>query len=88
MLEDISEKLGKQQYGGKKGVGTEHLPITMIDRIKKVLDDPEKNMVVLCSYDWSAAFERLDPTKVTLKCIKLGIRSSIVKVLIDFLKDR
>ena len=45
-------------------------------------------MVVLCSYDWSAEFDRLDPTKVTLKCIKLGIRSNIVKVLIDFLKDR
>ena len=47
----ISEKLGKQQYGGKKGVGTEHLLITMIDRNKNVLDEPEKNMVVICSYD-------------------------------------
>ena len=88
ILEDISDKLSKQQYGGKKGVGTEHLLVSLIDRIKKVLDDPGKCVVVLCSYDWSAAFDRLDPTKVTLKCIKLGIRSSIVKVLIDFLKDR
>ena len=25
ILEDISEKLNKTQYGGRKGVGTEHL---------------------------------------------------------------
>ena len=60
----------------------------MIDRIRKLQDNPEKLSVILNSYDWSAAFDRLDPTKVTVKCIKLKIRSSIVKILIDFLNER
>ena len=38
--EDISKKLSKRQYGGKKGVGTEHLIVTLLDRVKKLLDDP------------------------------------------------
>ena len=40
------------------------------------------------SYDWKDVFDRLDPTKVTVKCIKLGIRSSIVRNLIDFMNKR
>ena len=84
ILEDISHKLNRRQYGGKKGIGTEHLMVEMIDRIKQILDRPEQIAVVLNSYDWSGAFDRLDPTTVTLKCIKLGIRSSVVKVLIDY----
>ena len=62
--------------------------VEMIDRIKQLLDRPEQIAIVLNSYDWSGAFDRLDPTIVTLKCIKLGIRSSVAKVLIDFINER
>ena len=31
---DISEKLSKTQYGGKKGVGMENILVSMIDTIK------------------------------------------------------
>jgi hypothetical protein len=88
VLEDVSDKMSVRQYGGKKGVGTEHLLVTLIDRIKKLLDQPNTPVVILSSYDWKGAFERIDPTEVALKMIKLGIRSSIVKVVIDFLRDR
>ena len=80
--------MNKTQYGGKKGVGTEHLIVAMLGRIRKAQDDPEKIAVIMNSYDWKGAFDRLDPTKVTVKCIKLGIRSSIVRVLIDFMSQR
>jgi hypothetical protein len=86
--EDISEKLSKRQYGGKRGVGTEHLVVGLLDRILKLLDDPEKFAVILSSYDWSGAFDRIDPTQFAVKMISLGIRSSIVRVIIDFLNDR
>ena len=86
--QDISDNLSKRQYGGKKGVGTEHLIISLIDQIKKYQDDPEKLAVIFNSYDWSAAFDKLDATMIALKCIKIGIRSSLVKVLIDFMTDR
>ena len=88
ILEDIAEKLSKTQFGGKKGVGTEHLMVKMLDRIQKLLDNHDQVAVVLKSYDWRGAFDRLDPTIVTLKCIKLGIRSSIIKILIDFITER
>ena len=88
VLEDIGTKMSKRQYGGKKGVGTEHLIVTLIDRISKLLEDPKNPVVILSSYDWKGAFERIDPTLVAIKMINLGIRSSIVKVVIDFLRDR
>ena len=80
--------MNKTKYGAKKGVGTEHLIIKMMDRIKSLHENPEKLAVILKSYDWQGAFDRLDPTIVTVKCIKLGIRSSIVTILIDFLTER
>ena len=44
--------------------------VNMIDRIKKKLeDDPDQIAIILSSYYWSAAFDKLDPTEVTLKCI-------------------
>ena len=60
----------------------------MIDQIKKYQDDPEHLSVIWNSYDWNAAFDKLDPTKVAIKCIKIGIRSSITKILIDFMNQR
>ena len=60
----------------------------MIDQIKKYQDDPKHLSVIMSSYDWSAAFDKLDPTKVAIKCIKIGIRSSITKILIDFMNER
>ena len=88
ILEDISHKLNKRQFGGKKGIGTEHPIIAFIDRIKQALDDPEKVAIILKAYDWSGVFDQLDPTKVAFKAIKLGITSSIVKILTDFLNQR
>ena len=88
ILSDISDKLSKTQYGGKKGVGTEHLLVSMIDTIRKYQDDPEHLSVVMNSYDWKSAFDKLDPTEVAIKCIKIGIRSSITKILIDFMNER
>ena len=37
---------------------------------------------------WKCAFKRIDPTLVAHKMIKLGIRSSIVKVGINFLREQ
>ena len=72
--------MNKTQYGGKKGVGTDHLIVELLDRIRKAQDDSENLAVIKNSYVWKGAFDQLDPTKVTVKCIKLGIRSSIVRI--------
>ena len=44
---------------GKTGVGTKHLIFSVINRIKMLLDDPEKMVVVLSSYDCSARLTNL-----------------------------
>ena len=56
-----------RQYGGKKGIGAEHLTVTLIDQIRKYQDDHEKLLVILNSYDWSSAFDKHDPTIVSVK---------------------
>jgi hypothetical protein len=88
ILEDIEANLSKRQYGGRKGVGTEHLLVTLVDRIRLLQDDPENTAVVLSSYDWKGAFDRLDPTNVISKVILVGVRASIVNVIIDYLNQR
>ena len=89
ILEDISEQESFSQFGGKKGIGTEHLLVCMIDRILKMLDTREgRALVTRSQYDWAGAFERQDPTKTANKFILMGIRPELIPVLIDFMSGR
>ena len=77
------------QFGGKKGIGAEHMIVCMVDRILKLLETTEGRAAVLSSqYDWSNAYERQDPTKTIQKFITMKICSSLIPILIDFLSGR
>ena len=59
------------------------------DRILKRLDKhPERSAVIATSLDWAAAFKRQDPTTAILKFIKLGVRPSLIPLLISYLSHR
>ena len=89
ILEDISEQESFSQFGGKKGIGTEHLLVCMIDRILKMLDTREgRALMIRSQYDWAGAFDRQDPTKTVKKFILMGIRPALIPVLIDFMSRR
>jgi hypothetical protein len=89
ILDDISENESFRQFGGKKGIGAEHMLVCMVDRILKLLDTAEgRALVIRSQYDWSNAFDRQDPTKTVQKFIAMGIRPSLIPVLIDFLSGR
>ena len=89
ILEDISENESFSQFGGKKGVGAEHMLVCLVDRILKLLETKEGRAAVISSqYDWSNAFDRQDPTKTIQKFISMGIRPSLIPILIDFLSNR
>ena len=88
ILEDISDKLNLSQYGGRKGTGTEHMIVNLVDRILKLLDSSESTAVIKTCADWSDAFSRVDPTKAISKFIMMGVRSSLIPVLIDYLTGR
>jgi hypothetical protein len=89
ILEDIAGKLDISQYGGKKGVGPEHMVVALMDRILSLLDqNTAKSAVLMTGADWDSAFDRGDPTITIQKFLKMDIRPSIVPLLQDFLSGR
>ena len=88
IIQDIDSKIDSQQYAARKGVGTEHLLVAMLDRILGQLDKPGMAAVIRSAADWAAAFDRTDPTKSITKFIKMGVRPSLVPILMQFLTDR
>ena len=89
IIEDVCKNLDIGQFGGQAGIGTEHMIVCFIDRILQLLDTyPDKSAVIATSIDWSAAFDRQDPTLGILKFIQLGVRSSLIPLLTSYLTDR
>ena len=88
-MEDIGHKIDIGQFGGKKGLGTEHMMVCLVDRILKLLDSTtDTSAVIAAMIDWSNAFDRQDPTIGIKKFIQLGVRSSLIPLLISYLQDR
>ena len=55
----------------------------------KLLDENQsKSAVLAISMDWASAFDRQDPTIAIQKFIKLGIRPSLIPILVSYLTDR
>ena len=88
IVEDIDKKIHINQFAGRKGRGTEHLMVLMVDRILHLLDAPGGKAVIMSAIDWMGAFDRLDPTITISKLISMGLRPSIVPVIMEFLEDR
>jgi hypothetical protein len=89
LMQDIYPNMDPKQYGGKKGMGTEHMVVALMDRVQSLLDNNNtRSAVLMASADWRQAFDRGDPTKTTNKIIALGLRSSIVPLIIDFMSGR
>ena len=89
ILEDSSENESFSQFGGKSGVGAQHMVVCMVDIILKLLETTQGRAAVISSqYDWSNAFDQQDPTKTIQKFIQLKIQASIIPILIDFISKR
>ena len=84
ITEDISDKMDLNQFAGKKGVGTEHLIVALMDRVLSLLDKPGMRAVVATAVDWASAFSRTDPTKTITKFVNMGVRSSLINIIIEF----
>ena len=89
MIEDVHPQIDPKQYGGKKGMGTEHMVVALMDRIQSLLDNNNtRSAVLMASADWRQAFARGDPTKTTQKFISLGLRPSITPLFIIYTTGR
>ena len=89
LMEDIYDNIDPGQFGGLKGTGTEHMLVCLVDRILQLLDaQTAQSAVIAAMVDWSAAFDMQDPTLAIQKFIKMGVRSSLIPLLISYLSDR
>ena len=89
IIEDIHDKLDIAQYGGHQGIAAEHMIVNKLERILKLLDrHPYKSALLAVRLDWAAIFDRQDPTTAIKKFIDLGVRPSIIPLLVSYLSDR
>jgi hypothetical protein len=89
IMEDVSANIDIGQFGGQPGIGTEHMIFCFVDRMLHLLDTyPDKSAVIATCLDWSAAFDRQDPTLAIVKFIQLGVRPSLIPLLASYLTDR
>jgi hypothetical protein len=86
---DISENVDPAQFGNMKGTGTDHLLVSLLDKILSHLDRNQNSPLCIASMlDWSAAFDRQCPVIEINKFINCGVRSEIVSVLASYLSSR
>ena len=89
IMEDISPKIDRSQYGNQKGTSTEHMMVKLMDKILRLLDNNNNCSAVIASLvDWASAFDRQDPTLAIEKFIKMGVRPALIPVLVSYLTDR
>ena len=89
ILQDIEFKLDTSQYGRRKGSGTEHLIVCYVDRVLKLLDSTTaQSAVIAAAADFVSAFDKTDPTLTAAKFISIGIRPSIIPILISYMTNR
>ena len=89
ILNDIEDNLDPSQFGGRKGSGTEHLVVCYIDRVLKLLDSRTASAAVIsAAADFVSAFDKTDPSLTALKFINIGIRPSLIPILISYMSNR
>ena len=89
IMEDISPNIDIGQFGGQAGMGTEHMLVCLVNRILTLLDNnTDPTVVIAAMVDWASAFDRQDPTLGIQKFLKMGVRTSLIPVLISYLTER
>ena len=89
VVEDITPNIDIGQFGGRKGMGTEHMLVCLVNRILSLLDNKaEPTVVIAAMVDWTSAFDRQDPTLAIQKFIKMGVRPALIPILISYLSER
>ena len=72
IVADTGAKININQFAGKKGVGTEHMMVMLVDRVLALLDQPGKTAVVMGAVDWMGAFDPPRPNQDRNQAPKYG----------------
>ena len=63
-------------------MGTDHMLVCLVDRILGLFDNnPDPIAVTASLVDWTAAFDRQDPTLAIQNFLKMGVRPSIISLI-------
>ena len=63
--------------------------VCLVDRILKLPDrHPDQSAVIAAAVDWSAAFDRQDPTLSIKRFIEIGVRPALIPILVSYLSER
>jgi len=91
MVEDMKAKLDECQYANQANQSINHYLVKLVDRVLKALDGSTQgeHTAVLCTLiDWSAAFDRQDPTLAIQSFQENGVRKCLIPILMSFFEDR
>ena len=83
---DIKGKLDTDQYGNTKGSSTTHYLMNLTN--DAFISTNKGDATTAVTIDYSKAFDYVDHYILIEKLVKLGVRSSIINMIISFLKDR
>ena len=89
MLDMLQEEIevGPTQYGGIKGVGTDHLLAEMVTNVLEDLDD-NRSAVTVMTIDYQKAFNRMDHNKCVQALADKGASTQSIRVAASFLEGR
>ena len=89
LLQTINEEveLGEDQFGGRKGCGTDHLLCEMSTQIMRSLDD-NRACVNLMALDFAKAFNRMAHSKCFSALYSKGASNQTLRMTYAFLSNR
>ena len=91
MIADMKKKLDPTQYANQKGISMQHYLINMLNRILTSLDNSSKGeakAVIATLVDWKQAFPRQCPKLGIEAFIAVGIRPSLIPMLVNYFQNR
>ena len=88
LMEIIKDKLDPKQFGGRKGSSVSHYLIELVNYILYNQDFSEPVAILMCTIDFSKAFNLIDHNHIVTKLSDLGVPGWLLNVVSGFLINR
>ena len=85
--EEVEENMKRNQFGGRKGMSTNHHLISLWESVLKFLDKPGQCVSIL-GIDFSKSFNRIDHRHCLSSLKRLGASPQVLGLHRAFLKGR
>lgn len=91
ILEDVLQNLHPAQFGGLKGLSTDHYLCSLY---QKIAIASESNYIkkgitsILVTYDFTSAYNAMSHDEIVSSAARLGLRNELVRILASYLHER